>query len=51
MQLHDLLAGLAGFGGAGVLATIPLTLDATEREGLSRSAGVLREAVASLNLS
>ena len=38
-------------GGAGVLATIPLTLDATERQGLRRSAGVLREAVASLNLS
>jgi L-lactate dehydrogenase len=36
-------------GGGGVLATIPLTLDATEREGLRRSAGVLREAVRSLN--
>ena len=38
-------------GGEGVLATIPLALDATEREGLRRSAGVLREAIASLNLS
>ena len=38
-------------GGEGVLATIPLALDAAEREGLRRSAGVLREAMASLNLS
>ena len=38
-------------GGEGVLATIPLALDATEREGLRRSAGVLREAIASLNVS
>jgi L-lactate dehydrogenase len=35
-------------GGSGVLATIPLTLTATEREGLRRSAGVLRDAFASL---
>ena len=38
-------------GGEGVLATIPLALDATEREGLRRSAGVLREAIASLKVS
>jgi L-lactate dehydrogenase len=38
-------------GGAGVLATIPLALDVTEREGLRRSAGVLREAIASLEVS
>jgi L-lactate dehydrogenase len=38
-------------GGGGVLATVPMALDATEREGLRRSAGVLREAIASLNLS
>jgi L-lactate dehydrogenase len=38
-------------GGAGVLATIPLALDATEREQLARSAGVLREAIASLHVS
>ena len=38
-------------GGEGVLATIPLALDATEREGLRRSAGALREAIASLNVS
>ena len=31
------------------LATIPLPLDATEREGLRRSAGILREAIESLN--
>ena len=37
-------------GGEGALATIPLSLDTTEREGLSRSAAVLREAIASLNL-
>ena len=37
--------------GEGVHATIPLTLDATEREGLRRSANVLRKAMASLNLS
>ena len=37
-------------GGEGALATIPLPLDATEREGLRRSAGVLREAIESLNL-
>ena len=38
-------------GGEGVLATIPLALDVTEREGLRRSAGVLREAIASLEVS
>jgi L-lactate dehydrogenase len=37
-------------GGAGVLAAIPLPLDAAERAGLRRSADVLREAVASLSL-
>jgi L-lactate dehydrogenase len=35
-------------GGDGVLATIPLALDGMEREGLRRSAGVVREAIASL---
>ena len=38
-------------GGEGVLATIPLALDATESDGLRRSAAALREAVASLNVS
>jgi L-lactate dehydrogenase len=38
-------------GGAGVLATIPLALDVAERDGLRRSAGVLREAIASLEVS
>jgi len=38
-------------GGEGVLATIPLALDVTEREGLRKSAGVLREAIASLEVS
>ena len=38
-------------GGGGVRATIPLALDATEREGLRRSAEALREAIRSLNLS
>jgi L-lactate dehydrogenase len=37
-------------GGAGVLGKIPLALDVAEREGLRRSAGVLREAIQSLNL-
>ena len=37
-------------GGEGALATIPLPLDAGEREGLRRSAGILREALESLNL-
>ena len=37
--------------GEGVHATIPLALDAKEREGLRRSADVLREAIASLNVS
>jgi L-lactate dehydrogenase len=37
-------------GGQGVLATIPLTLAETEREGLRRSAGILRDAVRSLQL-
>ena len=37
--------------GQGVRATIPLALDPTEREGLRRSANVLREAIAALNLS
>ena len=35
-------------GGAGALATIPLPLDATEREALRRSAAILREAIESL---
>jgi L-lactate dehydrogenase len=38
-------------GGEGVLTTIPLALDATEREGLRRSAGILREAIGSLDLT
>ena len=37
--------------GDGVRATIPLALDATEREGLRRSANVLREAVGALTVS
>ena len=37
-------------GGDGVMATIPLALDPVEREGLRRSAGVLREALASLSV-
>ena len=37
-------------GGEGALATIPLQLDAPEREGLRRSAGILREALESLKL-
>jgi L-lactate dehydrogenase len=36
-------------GGKGALATIPLSLDAAEEEALRRSAGVLKEAVESLN--
>ena len=35
-------------GGDGVMGTIPLSLDAGEREGLRRSAGILREALGSL---
>ena len=38
-------------GGDGVLATIPLALDPAERDGLRRSAVVLRGAVASLEVS
>lgn len=37
-------------GGDGVLATIPLDLADTERDGLRRSAGILREALAALQL-
>jgi L-lactate dehydrogenase len=37
-------------GGEGALATIPLVLDPAEREGLRRSAGILRDAIQSLNL-
>lgn len=37
-------------GGDGALATIPLVLDETERTGLRRSAGILREALDSLGL-
>jgi L-lactate dehydrogenase len=37
-------------GGAGVLATIPLPLTALEQEQLRRSAGILRDALASLKL-
>jgi L-lactate dehydrogenase len=35
-------------GGEGVLATIPLALADAEQDGLRRSAGILRDAVASL---
>src|SRR5881394_3119814 len=35
-------------GGAGVMATLPLTLDATEQAGLRRSASIQREATESL---
>jgi L-lactate dehydrogenase len=38
-------------GGAGALATIPLALAAGEREGLKRSAGILREAIKSLRVN
>jgi L-lactate dehydrogenase len=37
-------------GGQGALTTIPLPLDEVERAGLRRSAGILREAIQSLNL-
>jgi L-lactate dehydrogenase len=37
-------------GGEGVLATIPLALADAERDGLRRSAGILRDAVASIRL-
>lgn len=37
-------------GGDGVLATIPLTMSDPEREGLRRSAAILRDAVTSLQL-
>jgi L-lactate dehydrogenase len=37
-------------GGDGVLATIPLALAEAERDGLQRSAGILRDAVRSLQL-
>jgi len=37
-------------GGEGALATIPLPLDSTEQEELRRSAAILREAIASLNV-
>ena len=37
-------------GGQGAMATIPLALDHAERDALRRSAGILREALVSLNL-
>jgi L-lactate dehydrogenase len=37
-------------GGDGVLTTVPLPLEPGEREGLRRSAGILREAIESLDL-
>ncbi|MBI1176910.1 L-lactate dehydrogenase [bacterium] len=37
-------------GGGGALATIPLPLDAAEQTGLRRSAGILREAIQSIQL-
>jgi len=36
--------------GEGAIVTIPLVLDATEQEALRRSASIVREAIASLNL-
>jgi L-lactate dehydrogenase len=48
---HDVTLALPHLvGGEGALATIPLSLDAGERARLRRSAGVLRAALASLNL-
>jgi L-lactate dehydrogenase len=38
-------------GGSGVQATIPLRLSDVEDESLRRSANILREALASLNLT
>lgn len=38
-------------GGSGALATIPLALDETERAALCRSAGILRDAIRSLQLN
>ncbi len=38
-------------GGEGALATIPLPLDPAEQEGLRRSAGILRGAIESLEVS
>jgi L-lactate dehydrogenase len=38
-------------GGQGALATIPLSLNASEAEALRRSAGILREAIESLNVT
>jgi L-lactate dehydrogenase len=37
-------------GGDGALGTIPMSLDAAERAGLQRSAGILREALESLTV-
>ena len=37
-------------GGEGAMATIPLPLNAAEQEALRQSAGILREAIESLNL-
>jgi L-lactate dehydrogenase len=37
-------------GGEGILATIPLALSDAERDGLRRSAGILRDAVESLQI-
>jgi L-lactate dehydrogenase len=38
-------------GGKGVMATLPLVLDKSEREGLRRSAGIIRDAIESLTLN
>src|SRR4051812_32446108 len=38
-------------GGKGAMATLPLALDTAEREGLRRSAGIVREAIESLKLN
>jgi L-lactate dehydrogenase len=38
-------------GGSGALATIPVPLDETERVALCRSAGILRDALNSLQLN
>jgi L-lactate dehydrogenase len=37
-------------GGEGALAVIPLVLNEAEKQGLKRSAGILREAITALNL-
>jgi hypothetical protein len=41
----------SGFGGAGVVETLPIALDSGEQEALARSAAIVRRAIDELEVA